>query len=320
MKRVNNLYAKIYDMDNLILADQKARKGKKLSIGVRIHDKNRDENLVRLQELLKNKMYKTSTYDIYEAECNGKIRTIYRLPYYPDRICHHAIMNIMEPIWTSIFTDDTYSCIKGKGIHAAVKKIRQDLKDRESTKYCLKCDIRKYYPSIDHVTLKIILRKKIKDKDLLWLLDEIVDSAPGVPIGNYLSQFFANLYLAYFDHWIKEELKIKYYYRYCDDIVILHSDKISLHLIKEQIIFYLQNNLLLQVKGNYQIFPVESRGIDFLGYVFYHTHTKLRKSIKKRFAKKAKDCVGISDQSFYAAYKGWIDHCNGRNLMKKLSA
>jgi RNA-directed DNA polymerase len=320
MKRVNNLYEKIYNMDNLILADNNARKGKKLSIGVRIHDKNRDENLVRLQELLKNKMYKTSTYDIYEAECNGKIRTIYRLPYYPDRICHHAIMNIMEPIWTSIFTDDTYSCIKGKGIHAAVKKIRQDLKDRESTKYCLKCDIRKYYPSIDHVTLKIILRKKIKDKDLLWLLDEIVDSAPGVPIGNYLSQFFANLYLAYFDHWIKEELKIKYYYRYCDDIVILHSDKISLHLIKEQIIFYLQNNLLLQVKGNYQIFPVESRGIDFLGYVFYHTHTKLRKSIKKRFAKKAKDCVGISDQSFYAAYKGWIDHCNGRNLMKKLSA
>jgi RNA-directed DNA polymerase len=320
MKRVNNLYAKIYDMDNLILADQKARKGKKLSIGVRIHDKNRDENLVRLQELLKNKMYKTSTYDIYEAECNGKIRTIYRLPYYPDRICHHAIMNVMEPIWTSLFTRDTYSCIKGRGIHGAVRKLKQDMKDVGGTRYCLKCDIKKYYPSIDHGTLKSILRKKIKDEDLLWLLDEIIDSATGVPIGNYLSQFFANLYLAYFDHWVKEELNIQYYYRYCDDIVILHHDKNFLHDLKNRITSYLESELNLQVKENHQVFPVASRGVDFLGYVFFHTHIMLRKSIKKRFAKKAKDCVGISDQSFYAAYKGWIDHCNGRNLMKKLSA
>lgn len=113
----------------------------------------------------------------------------------------------MEPIWVSVFTADTYSCIKERGIHSLAKKLRDNLdKDPEGTKYCLKLDIRKFYPSLNHDILKGIIRKKIKDEDLLWLLDEIIDSADGVPIGNYLSQFFANLYLAYFDHWVKEEL------------------------------------------------------------------------------------------------------------------
>lgn len=320
MKRVNNLYKNIYDIDNLILADEKARKGKKHSIGVIIHDKKRDENIRNLHEQLKNKMYHTSPYNIFEAECNGKLRTIYRLPYYPDRICHHAVMNVMEPIWMNIFTRDTYSCIKGRGIHAAVEKLKYDLKNVEGTQYCLKCDVRKFYPSIDHEVLKSILRKKIKDQDLLWLLDEIIDSAPGVPIGNYLSQFFANLYLAYFDHWMKEIKHIKYYYRYCDDFVILHSDKAYLHMIKDEIRMYLDEKLNLQLKDNHQVFPISSRGIDFLGYVFYHTHVRLRKSIKKRFVKKSKGLTNLTEQSFYAAYKGWIDHCDGRNLMKKLSA
>ena len=153
-----------------------------------------------------------------------KRREIYQLPYFPDRITHHAIMNILEPIWVSVFTSDTYSCIKNRGIHAAAKRLKRELKlDPEGTKYCLKIDVRKFYPSIDHEILKQVVRRKIKDKRLLWLLDEIIDSADGVPIGNYLSQYFANLYLAYFDHWIKEE-RIKYYYRYADDIVILGSD------------------------------------------------------------------------------------------------
>lgn len=320
MKRVNNLYEQIYNIENLKLADQKARKGKRKAYGIRLHDKNREENINKLHHQLKKKMYRTSEYDIYETKCGRKMRTIYRLPYYPDRICHHAIMNVMEPIWMKIFTRDTYSCIKGLGIHGAVRQLKHDMKDVEGTRYCFKCDIEKYYPSIDHGKLKSILRKKIKDRDLLWLLDEIIDSAPGVPIGNYLSQFFANLYLAYFDHWIKEDLNIQYYYRYCDDIVILHHDKDFLHNLKNKIALYLKDELHLKIKNNYQVFPVESRGIDFLGYVFYHTHIMLRKSIKKRFARKVRGTKSILDHSFYAAYKGWVDHCDGRHLMKKLSA
>ena len=118
----------------------------------------------------------------------------------------------------------------------------------------------KFYPSIDHEILKQVVRRKIKDKRLLWLLDEIIDSADGVPIGNYLSQYFANLYLAYFDHWIKEEKRIKYYYRYADDIVILGSDKNELHSLLHEIRAYLSDRLKLKVKRNYQVFPVDKSG------------------------------------------------------------
>ena len=119
---------------------------------------------------------------------------------------------------------------KNRGIHKLVNNLKKALKyDPEGTKYCLKLDIKKFYPSINHDILKEILRYKIKDEELLQVLDGIIDSAEGVPIGNYLSQFFANLYLAYFDHWIKEVLKVIYYFRYCDDITILGANKEELH-------------------------------------------------------------------------------------------
>lgn len=186
-KRINNIYPRIYNEANIELADNKARKCKRTRYGVRKHDEYRElENLV-LHIMLRDGTYKTSrytTYKIYEP----KERVIFRPPYYPDRITHHAIMNIMEPIWVKIFTRDTYSCIKGRGIHALLKKLRSDLnKDKQGTKYCLKMDIKKFYPSINHSILKQIIRKKLKDKCLLALLDEIIDSADGVPIGNYLS-------------------------------------------------------------------------------------------------------------------------------------
>jgi len=129
------------------------------------------------------------------------------------------------------------------------------------------------------------LRRKFKDKDLLWLLDEIIDSADGVPIGNFLSQFFSNYYLTFFDHWIKEQKSIKHYFRYADDIVILSNNKEYLHELLSEIREYFTVNLKLTIKSNYQVFPVASRGIDFVGYVHFHTHTLLRKSIKKRFAR-----------------------------------
>jgi retron-type reverse transcriptase len=225
MKRVGNLYDRICSLENLQLADEKARKGKLRSHGVIKHDRNREQNIIRLHEILKNGTFRTSKYEIFTIY-EPKEREIYRLPYYPDRIVHHAIMNVLEPVFVSIFTTDTYSCIKNRGIHAAAKKLRRALKeDQEGTAYCLKIDIRKFYPSIDHDILKRLLRLKIKDARSLSLLDEIIDSADGVPIGNYLSQYFANLYLAYFDHWLKEKKGVRYYFRYADDIVILHHNK-----------------------------------------------------------------------------------------------
>jgi retron-type reverse transcriptase len=314
MKRINNLYGKIISIENLELADSIARKGKAKQPGVISHDKNREDNIQKLHDMLMNKTYRTSEYTTFTI-FEPKERIIFRLPYFPDRILHHAVMNILEHVFVSVFTTDSYSCIKGKGIHAAARAVKQALNDVENTRYCLKLDVKKFYPSVDHATLKQLLRRKIKDNDLLWLLDEIIDSTSGLPIGNYLSQYFANFYLTYFDHWIKEEKRVHYYFRYADDLVILSDSKPYLHQLLAEIRAYLKDNLRLTVKGNYQVFPVSARGIDFVGYVFYHTHTLLRKTIKQNFArmlKKNRNAKSI------ASYNGWAKHCNSKNLMKKL--
>lgn len=323
MKRVGNLYDKIISIENLELADKNARKGKLKSYGVRLHDMNRENNILKLHEQLKNKTYKTSEYNIFKIY-EPKERDIYQLPYFPDRIVHHAVMNILEPIWVSMFTADTFSCIKGRGIHGCWKKVKEALKDEENTKYCLKVDIKKYYPSINHEILKSLIRKKIKCNDTLELLDEIIDSAQGVPIGNYLSQYFANIYLTYFDHYVKEKMKVKYYFRYADDMVFLHQDKKELRKIYKEINTYLKDELKLEIKRNYQIFPTQIRGIDFVGYVFRSSHTLIRKSIKQNFCRKTAKLLKrkLNDKEFkqgIAAWLGWCKYSNSINLLNKIA-
>lgn len=312
MKRKGNLYERICSIENLILADTIARRGKLNKPEIIEWDKNKEQNIRDLHEELKMKKYLTSEYTIFTIY-ERKERIIYKLPY-KDRIVHHAVMNILGSIFVSTFTADTYSCIKHKGIHAAANALKEALKDVSVTQYCLKLDIKKFYPSVDHEILKALLRRKIKDNDLLWLLDSIIDSAPGLPIGNYLSQYFANFYLTYFDHWIKEDKRVKYYFRYCDDMVILSGNKPYLHELLFEIRNYLQD-IKLEVKDNYQVFPIDDRGIDLVGYVFRHTHILLRKSIKQNFARMLKR--NKNPQSI-ASYKGWAKHSNSKNLIKKL--
>lgn len=316
MKRIGYLFDQIVDMDNLILADKKARRKKHKSYGVRLWDKNREANFQKLQQELISGTYRTSEYSIYTVY-EPKEREIYRLPY-RDRIVHHAIMNILEPIWVKVFTKDTYACIKKRGVHKAMKAARAAMiEDPTGTQYCLKIDIKKFYPSINHGILKQIIRKKIKCKRTLALLDEIIDSAPGVPIGNYLSQFFANLYLAYFDHQMKEERGVKHYFRYADDIVILAKTKAFLHAILGKIRIML-SSLKLRVKENYQVFPTQIRGLDFVGYVIREHYVLLRKSIKKRFARKVAKGYGPGSHQ-WNSYSGWASHCSGRNIIKTLT-
>lgn len=314
MKRKGNLYQHVCSIENLQLAATIAQKGKSNQPGVIEFNKNRDENIKLLHEMLINKAYKTSeytTFTIYEK----KERLIFRLPFYPDRIVHHAIMIVLEAIFVAAFTADTYCCIKKRGIHKASTNLKIALRDISDTQFCLKLDITKFYPNVDHNILKQLLRKKIKDNDLLWLLDGIIDSAEGLPIGNYLSQYLANFYLTYFDHWVKESKLVKHYFRYADDIVILSDSKTYLHELLSEIRHYMQENLKLEIKGNYQVFPVQDRGIDFVGYVHYHTHTLMRKSIKVNFARMI--ARNKNDKSI-ASYYGWAKHCNSGNLLRKL--
>lgn len=321
MKRYNNLYEKIYDINNLKLAHYNARKGKIHYKEVQMVDSDVDFYIKDIHFMLKNKTYKISDYKIYTKFDGKKEREIFVLPYYPDRIIQWAIIQIVEDIWIKSLISQTYSSIKNRGIHKCVKKLSYDLY-KYKPEYCLKLDIKKFYPSINHDILKNIIRKKIKDKDLLELLDHIIDSANGVPIGNYLSQYFGNLYLNQFDHWIKENKHIKFYYRYCDDIVILHNDKQFLHELLLNINNYLNNNLKLTLKENYQIFPIEKRGIDFVGYRFFGNYILLRKSIKNNMKKKIipmydfKD-ITKHDLNVIGSYNGWIKWCNGYRLYKK---
>lgn len=324
MKRYGNLYSKIYDVENIKLAHKNARKGKSHYSEVKMVEANPEKYFMKIHSILKNKTFRNSEYEVFTRVCNGKEREIFKLPYFPDRIVHHCIMNILEPIWMKTLITDTYSSLKNRGIHKGFKRVKKALKDREGTKYCLKMDVRKFYPSIDHDILKRIIRKKIKDKDVLWVLDLIIDSAEGVPIGNYLSQYFGNLYLSGLDHWLKEQKCCKYMFRYCDDICVLHSDKKHLSQLRKDISDYLQTKLKLKLKDNWQIFPVRKRGIDFLGYRFFHDYILLRKSTAIRFKrrtnqikKKYKDLTPINILSSIMSYWGWMKHANCYRLERK---
>jgi len=278
MKRFGYLYSKIYEMDNLIEAHKNARKGKTHYREVQMVDDNLEKYLLNIQLMLKEKRYRTSKYTVFKKMDKKKEREIFVLPYYPDRIIQWAIVQILEPIWMKTLISGTYSSLKGRGIHSALMKLKRDLRYRNETEYCLKLDVKKFYPSIDHKIMKLIIRKKIKDPDVLILIDNIIDSANGIPIGNYLSQYFGNLYLNDFDHWIKEINGVKYYYRYCDDIVILGNDKLELNEILTKIKFFFKDNLKLKIKENWQIFPTFIRGIDFVGYRCFGYYILLRKS------------------------------------------
>lgn len=222
------------------------------------------------------------------------------------------------------------------------------LTDEENTRYCYKIDLHHYYQSINHEVLKQKFRKVFKDPELLWLLDKIADSIntateedlielslsgeievdpnTGIPIGNYMSQYSGNFYLSSFDHWVKEELHVKHYYRYMDDVVIFASSKEELHEIHRKVTAYTRDYLHLNIKGNYQIFPTKVRGVDFVGYRFFGEYTLLRKSTAINFKRKMRACrkkmennipPTYSEWCSFNSYKGWLGNCDSYRLFKK---
>ncbi|MGV8135932.1 MAG: reverse transcriptase domain-containing protein [Mangrovibacterium sp.] len=319
-KRLKNIYPLVYDTNNLVESQYLAQKGKKNRTEIKKFNENICENLTDLYEMLRNESYQPGEYrtkTIYEP----KERIIMIAPFYPDRIVHHCIINVMGDIWTKTFINNTYACIKSRGIHKCMEDMHKALtSDRKGTKYCLKIDIKKFYDSVNHEALKNIIRIKISDKQVLNLLDKIIDSNgndKGLPIGNFTSQYFANLYLSYFDHFMKEDLGIKYYFRYMDDIVILRRSKNELHRILDVMGLYLGTELKLEIKSNWQIFPVDKRSIDYVGYRQNHYGIMLRKSILIRFYKKMSkvsrkyDIKNENDVKHFASSEyGWIIKCS----------
>lgn len=321
MKRHNNLFDKIVDKDNLLLAYKKAKKHKSWQQKVIRVEKDLDNLIEELRLSLINGTYKTAEYrtkKIYEP----KERTIYVLPFYPDRIVHHAIMNILEPIWDNLFISDSYACRKNKGQHKGSQKCMEFVR---KNKYCLKCDISKFYPSINHEILKLIIRKKIKCKRTLNLLDTIIDSIDGetnIPIGNYLSQWFGNLYLNELDMFMKHDNKIKCYIRYCEDFLLFSNDKALLKEMAIKIKDYVENILKLRL-SKCNLFPT-SQGIDFLGYRHFSSgYILVRKTTAKRMKKRIrrlkwelakKKITNDRALSVIGSISGWLKWANTYNL------
>lgn len=317
MKRYGNLFHKIIHKQNILTAHNKAKKGKKKYRTVINFEKNLTSNIDKIHDSLKNKSYKVSEYTIDKRIERGKERVIYKLPYNPDRIIHHCLLQVIEPILAETYIKDTYQSIKGRGIHKAKDRVKSFLKDKSNTKYCLKIDIKKFYPSANNEILKKLIRRKIKCNDTLWLIDEIIDSTKGLPIGNYTSQTLGNFYLSYFDHFIKEEMNIKYYVRYADDMIFLLDNKEDLHKLKDKIEIYLKQNLDLELKSNWQIFPTYTRGIDFLGFRFFNNFILIRKSIKKAYIKTISKKVCLKTLQSISSYLGWLFASNSYNLTRK---
>lgn len=330
MKRIGHLFEKVVSMDNLRLAHINARKGKGWYKEVIEINKDPDKYLKIIQEQLINKTYKTSEYEVFIKKDGTKEREIFKLPYFPDRICQWAIIQVIEPYLINHMTIDTYSAIPKRGIHFGFKRIQHDIQtDVKGCQYCLKLDVRKYYPSIDHDILKEKYARLFKDKDLLWVIYEIIDSTDGkigVPIGNYLSQYSGNFYFSSFDHWLKECKHVKHYHRYMDDLVIFGETKEELHLLLEEIKIYLNDVLNLKLKDNYQIFPTYVRGVDFLGYRFFMNYVLLRKSTCKQMKRKlikiqkkvsAGNMINYSEWCCINSYEGWLMHCDSYRLKRK---
>lgn len=286
MKRLGHIWYKVISKENLRLALHNAARGKTSRSSVMRVLENEEYYIDKLHTMLATGTFTTSKYSIrtiYEP----KQRDIYCLPFFPDRIVHHAIMNVLEESWDKSLIYDTYSCRKGKGQHRGSTRCMSFV---HKYGYVLKCDISKFYPSVDHEVLKKILRRKIKDIYLLKLLDDIIDSAnycgttpvgKNVPIGNLLSQWFGNLYLNELDRYIKNELKCKAYIRYCDDFVLFADDKQMLHQWRDKIRVFIETKLKLKF-SKCAIYPT-TQGVDFLGYRHFNGYLLLRKRTARKW-------------------------------------
>lgn len=324
MKRHGNLWDDIVSLDNLEKAYKAARKGKGWRKSVRKYDTNTTEHLLKLQELLVSGKFRTAKYSekvIFEP----KQRTIYKLPFYPDRIVQHAVLQVLIPIWDNLMINDSYACREGKGMHEASAKTMQHVK---KYKYCFKADISKFYPSIVHDVLMRIISRKIKCVKTLELLDGIVRSYPGgknSPIGNYTSQWFGNLYMNELDQLIRHKYKLYPYIRYCDDFVVFSNDKKFLHTLKDEVQEFLAHELKLKF-SRWSVFPT-TQGVDFLGYRHFKTHVLLRKGSARRIQKRVQRLVpklhsGVLTyeqcRSSVASTEGWLKWANTYNFTLSL--
>ena len=338
MKRVGNLWPRLVRFENLLAAASQAQRGKRFRRAVARFNFRLEPELFRLQEELTAKTYRPGafrSFQIYEP----KVRTINAAPY-RDRVVHHALTRVLEPIFERSFIFDSYACRRHKGTHAAVDRCQQFAR---KYRYVLKADIRKFFPSVDHEILLALVARKIKDRDVLWLTRVLVEHsgeqepvldwfpgddlftpterARGLPIGNQTSQFFGNVYLDPLDHFVKEELRIGGYVRYVDDFVLFSDDKAELHFARESIKRFLGGLRLRLHPRKSEIFPV-GQGIRFLGYRVFPSHRLLARENVWRFLRRVRriqrdfTAGHISPADIRARLMSWAGHARHANTFR----
>lgn len=323
MKRYGNLYNQICDIDNIKRAIVCASKDKQKRISVIKVLDNIDTHAEIIQSMLVNKTYVPSPYNekkIFDG-ARKKERIIKKPKFFPDQCIHWSLMLIIEPLLEKRMYKWSCSSIKGRGIHYAKNYVKGALKDKKNTRYAYQLDIRKFYSSVDNERLKIKLRDMFKDNNVLWLLDTIIDSDIGLPIGNYTSQWLANFYLNDFDMFVKHGLKIPYYVRYADDILMFSPNKRRLHEDRFKIEEYIANEKL-EIKPNWQIFKTDSRPIDFIGFQFYRDYITLRDNLYLRIKRRAKRIgkkghLSLKDALGMTSYWGYIVNSDSHNFYYK---
>jgi len=332
MKTYKHLYARLCSFENLFLAYQKAKKGKSSKAPVADFMRVREDELFALQNELQSKTYLPGAYHSFYIH-DPKRRLISAAPF-RDRVVHHALCNIIEPIFEPMFIFDSYANRVGKGTHAALDRAQ---KFSRSHRYVLQCDVKQFFPAVDHAILFQILARRIADNDVLWLIDRILQSGWGVlsevyemnyfvgddlfamnrprglPIGNLTSQFWANVYLNVLDQYVKRELKCKAYIRYVDDFLLFGNDKQVLHEALGMIIQKLAELRLTLHENSAQVFPINT-GIPFLGFRVYPEYRRLKSRRALAFRRKLKSIVKSArqDRSTYsnlqATIQGWVNH------------
>jgi RNA-directed DNA polymerase len=331
MKTFKHLFGQICSFENLLAASEAARRRKNRKQSAAHFYLNLEHNLWNLHEELTTHHYQPGQYRMFTIYDYEKARLISAAPF-RDRVVHHALHRVIEPLFDRQFIHDSYACRTGKGTHRAVQRFQHfAVKNR----YVLKCDIKKYFPSIDIDILKQMLKKKIRDDRTAWLCNIILDSSTpqepimhyfpgdtlftpqerlrGIPIGNLTSQFFANVYLDGLDHFAKEVLQCKYYIRYVDDIAIFSNDKRLLWEIKSLIEEYLISLRLVLHENKCHVFQT-AVGVAFLGYRIFPDHLLLRKENGYRFQRKLKRLAklyhGNREEQDYAvqSVQAWISH------------
>ncbi len=324
MKRPNNLIEAIADADNVRLAFWKAHKGKSYTQEVEAFRAHLDDNLAILSGQILRGGVEVGDYryfKIYEPKERQICASAFK-----EQVLHHALMNICHAHFERYQIDESYASRKGKGTYAAVEKARFFTKKYA---YFLKLDVKKFFESIHHSVLKKQLERLIKDKEVLHIFDQIIDSYAahpdrGLPIGNLTSQYFANHYLAHLDHFIKEKLYIKAYVRYMDDMVLWHDNKYVLKKALKEIEQYVEKELLCRLKPS--LLNTSIKGLSFLGYRIFPNDMTLTHNSKYRFIRKLKNIQVQYDTEAWTETKcqrkilpllAFTQHANTRGLRKR---